>query len=364
MTNCSLLKKDACNASGCVWVVGKGCRSGKDKDAVISKAKAVTKKSTKTTTKTTKTTKPTTKAAKTTKTAKPTTKASKAAAASGSKKVAPAKKTKSVPKVMPSATGPLVGFNVVFTGFRNNELKYMIMSKGGMVSSAASGKTTHVLIKNLAAKESRSIQVAKSFGIPIMTVDEFLATYMPTMNAGPSRSRSPVNVIPSPFNAPLNISNIFPITNQKGNVSYPLGSISSVTYKAKPLNKLLSILLAMGKNVIKKKGYKVYDQGAYLGYIHSTEALVTLHKIEGEEKGKYSVVAMESFYNPKTIPGNHLRIGDIHLILQEADKAVQLEDDIVMDVIRQAYPNDISHIYTSNKRIFAAVDKAGRIKSR
>lgn len=78
-------------------------------------------------------------------------------------------------KVMSAATEnqvPLKSFVVVFSGFRDNELKDLIESKGGTVTSAVSKKTTHLVVKDVNASSGK-IKDAKEKGVTIMSIEGF-----------------------------------------------------------------------------------------------------------------------------------------------------------------------------------------------
>lgn len=63
--------------------------------------------------------------------------------------------------------------NVCFTGIRDNELEAAIIAGGGMVCSGVSKKTTHLIVADKNSQSNKTIK-AKQFGIPIMTIDEFV----------------------------------------------------------------------------------------------------------------------------------------------------------------------------------------------
>jgi NAD-dependent DNA ligase len=65
-----------------------------------------------------------------------------------------------------------VNLKVVFSGFRNKELEEEIETKGGEVTSAVSGKTTHLVVKDK-NESSTKIEKAKKAGIPVMEEEEF-----------------------------------------------------------------------------------------------------------------------------------------------------------------------------------------------
>lgn len=66
----------------------------------------------------------------------------------------------------------LYGHNIVFTGFRNNDLKAEIESRGGKVSTSVSKNTTLVLISDK-PKDTAKLNKAVELNIPIMYVSDF-----------------------------------------------------------------------------------------------------------------------------------------------------------------------------------------------
>jgi NAD-dependent DNA ligase len=65
-----------------------------------------------------------------------------------------------------------INLKVVFSGFRNAQLEEEIQNKGGEVTSAVSGKTTHLVVKDK-NESSTKIEKAKKAGIPVMEEEEF-----------------------------------------------------------------------------------------------------------------------------------------------------------------------------------------------
>lgn len=66
-----------------------------------------------------------------------------------------------------------VGFSVCMTGFRDASLEELIVTNGGTIASGVSEKTTHLLVKDKDTTSSKATK-ARSLGIPIMYVNEFL----------------------------------------------------------------------------------------------------------------------------------------------------------------------------------------------
>lgn len=62
---------------------------------------------------------------------------------------------------------------VCFTGIRDSALEETIIAGGGAVCSGVSKKTTHLIVADKNSQSSKTIK-AKQFGIPIMTIDEFV----------------------------------------------------------------------------------------------------------------------------------------------------------------------------------------------
>ena len=60
-----------------------------------------------------------------------------------------------------------------FTGIRDSALEEAIIAGGGAVCSGVSKKTTHLIVADKNSQSSKTIK-AKQFGIPIMTIDEFV----------------------------------------------------------------------------------------------------------------------------------------------------------------------------------------------
>lgn len=66
----------------------------------------------------------------------------------------------------------LEGFNIVFTGFRNEELKNIVESKGGKVLSNISSNCNLVVTKDINSNSSK-IEKAKQLGIKIISIEDF-----------------------------------------------------------------------------------------------------------------------------------------------------------------------------------------------
>ena len=65
---------------------------------------------------------------------------------------------------------------IVFTGFRDKDLKERLELAGHKVTGKTSSKTNVVIAADPTGSSS-SIKLAKEKGIPVMTVDEFKTTY-------------------------------------------------------------------------------------------------------------------------------------------------------------------------------------------
>jgi DNA ligase (NAD+) len=68
------------------------------------------------------------------------------------------------------------GQTIVFSGFRDAVLQKNIQELGGAVTSAVSGKTTMLIIKNRDAIKGKALE-AQARGVEIITLDEFCAKY-------------------------------------------------------------------------------------------------------------------------------------------------------------------------------------------
>lgn len=75
-----------------------------------------------------------------------------------------------------TASGPLVGQHVVFTGFRDKPLEALIEKAGGTVGSGVSSNTSILLVSNLSDNSTKA-QKARSLGLPLMTADQFRRKY-------------------------------------------------------------------------------------------------------------------------------------------------------------------------------------------
>jgi NAD-dependent DNA ligase len=66
----------------------------------------------------------------------------------------------------------------VFTGTRPSKpLERVINSRGGKVTSGVSKKTTILVVKSLAGKETKKIKDARTNGTRVLELSEFLETY-------------------------------------------------------------------------------------------------------------------------------------------------------------------------------------------
>ena len=77
----------------------------------------------------------------------------------------------------------------VFSGFRDDALKQQIINDGGTVTTAVSGLTTIVIVKD-SSSESQSVTKARDMGIKVVTKDEFVKASMPLTLSTPAKSRS------------------------------------------------------------------------------------------------------------------------------------------------------------------------------
>jgi DNA ligase (NAD+) len=73
-------------------------------------------------------------------------------------------------------TSDLKGQTIVFTGFRDKELELQIVESGGKVTSAISGKTTLVIIKDVSQMKGKALK-AQDNGIKILTLENFCTIY-------------------------------------------------------------------------------------------------------------------------------------------------------------------------------------------
>lgn len=71
----------------------------------------------------------------------------------------------------------LAGLIIVFTGFRNKNMKEQIENRGGKVNTSVSGKTTLVVIKDEKSRKSKKVLKAQDLNIEIITKDEFIRRY-------------------------------------------------------------------------------------------------------------------------------------------------------------------------------------------
>lgn len=79
-----------------------------------------------------------------------------------------------LPKSAPKPTNDKYSdVRVCFTGIRDSDLEEEIIAGGGTVCSGVSKKTTHLIVADKDSQSSKTIK-ARQFGIPIMTVDEFV----------------------------------------------------------------------------------------------------------------------------------------------------------------------------------------------
>ena len=74
---------------------------------------------------------------------------------------------------------PLYGKSVVMTGFRDAELQELIKNVGAKLGSSISKNTFVLLVKDASAEQDTGKALeAKQLGIPIMTKDDFITTYL------------------------------------------------------------------------------------------------------------------------------------------------------------------------------------------
>ena len=77
-----------------------------------------------------------------------------------------------VKKIDVDKSHPLFEKKIVITGFRNKDLEYSILSKGGEIATSVS-KSTFIVIAKDPEDESGKVLQAKEKNIPIMTMNEF-----------------------------------------------------------------------------------------------------------------------------------------------------------------------------------------------
>lgn len=79
-----------------------------------------------------------------------------------------------LPDSAPKPTsGKYSDVRVCFTGIRDSDLEEEIIAGGGTVCSGVSKKTTHLIVADKSSQSNKTIK-ARQFGIPIMTIDEFV----------------------------------------------------------------------------------------------------------------------------------------------------------------------------------------------
>ena len=76
------------------------------------------------------------------------------------------------------SSSKLSGKIVVFSGFRDPELKEKIEQNGGEVSDSVTKKTNYLIVKKLDENPTGKIKKAESFGICIIQIDDFIKNFM------------------------------------------------------------------------------------------------------------------------------------------------------------------------------------------
>ena len=85
---------------------------------------------------------------------------------------------------------------IVFSGFRDDQLKEQIEAKGGKVASSMIKDTTHLLIKK-DAKPSKKVEDAKAKGIKTIELDDFIDEHEFTLADKKPRGRPKKSADPS-----------------------------------------------------------------------------------------------------------------------------------------------------------------------
>lgn len=88
----------------------------------------------------------------------------------------PKKVTISKPKLKKVNSGKLTGINIVFTGFRDKDLKNLIENNGGEIKSGISKKVNILLVKDISSTTTK-MQKALNLGIKVMPKDLFIKNY-------------------------------------------------------------------------------------------------------------------------------------------------------------------------------------------
>ena len=70
------------------------------------------------------------------------------------------------------ASNLLSGYNIVFTGVRDQALEKIIEANGGVVGSGVSNKTSLLVIKDTSSISTKSMK-AKDLGLKVLTLDKF-----------------------------------------------------------------------------------------------------------------------------------------------------------------------------------------------
>lgn len=76
-------------------------------------------------------------------------------------------------KLSPTANFRISGKTFVFSGVRDKELEKLIIDNGGVIGSSVSSKTSMLLVKTTDS-ESSKLTKAKSLGISVMNIDDFI----------------------------------------------------------------------------------------------------------------------------------------------------------------------------------------------
>jgi BRCT domain type II-containing protein len=89
---------------------------------------------------------------------------------------APAKTVTTLRAAIPTEGDMLENEVIVFTGFRDKALENEIGERGGRVTTAISGKTTLVVLKDGAPAQGKVLE-AQNRGIPVMNLTDFKFQY-------------------------------------------------------------------------------------------------------------------------------------------------------------------------------------------
>ena len=70
----------------------------------------------------------------------------------------------------------LLNIYITFSGFRDNEFKCLIISKGGQVNTTITNKTNYLIVKSHNQNTDKT-EKAHQLNIPILTKEEFLIKF-------------------------------------------------------------------------------------------------------------------------------------------------------------------------------------------